>query len=250
MGRKFWMMPLALLALLATGCQTAEEPSLSFSERSAAYLVANADSPNEVTDTAVDQVIDAINSEDAATLATYLVSRDDAAGVDHAQAAIADYQTYFMGSRLVGFQRVGATVSNSQDAVQYELLSELGLTKNIYVIPTEKKPLVYDEFLGYSGLAKAQLDAFVQALKNQDATQLAAAISTNGGYSTAAAASAIATYDNRFDLDTMQFEFSDLNAVAQEFTYRITGTKNGIAVEHYVTVSFADGINIRDRWLR
>lgn len=196
-------------------------------------------------------VMDAINQGDAATLAEYMEKKGDDP-VQAAQAAIADYQTYLFDSRLVGFQPINAADSSSAAVKRYELITEAGLTKEIVVIQQADQIKVSDEFLDYSGMAKVRMSSFVAALQNQNAEQLAAALSTpQRSYSTYAAERAISSYQGRMHLDTLAFKFADLNEVAQQFTYTLVSTTpEGYEVEHDVTVAFGDGqIEIWDSWI-
>ncbi|MGP1387186.1 MAG: hypothetical protein ACTS2F_26745 [Thainema sp.] len=203
----------------------------------------------------VNVVMDAINHGDAATLAKYMAKSSDDP-IQAAEAAIADYQTYFLNSRLVGFQPIdaadAAAATGADSTSRYELISEAGLTKEITVIQQADQIQVSDEFLDYSGMAKARMSSFVGALQNQNAEQLAAALSTpQATYSTAWAERAIALYQDRMNLDTLAFKFVDLEPFTQQFTYSVVSkTPEGYELTHDVTVTFGDGqVEIQDSWI-
>lgn len=205
--------------------------------------------PDNTPEGVVNRVMDAINQGDAATLAKYMAKSGENP-IQAAESAIADYKTYFLGGRLVSFQAVDP--ANSAGEQRYELISEVGLTKEITVVQQADQLKVTDEFLDYSGMAKAKMSSFVGALQNQNAEQLAAALSTpQYPYSTYWAERAIAYYQERMDLDSIAFEFVDLNAVSQEFTYNVVSkAPEGYELEHYITVTFGNGqVEIQDPWL-
>lgn len=215
--------------------------------------------PDNTPEGVVNMVMDAINQDDAATLAKYMAKSGENP-IQAAEAAIADYKTYFLGSRLVGFHAVDESDPASQNTAEslanggkrYELITEAGLAKEITVVQQADQLKVTGEFLDYSGMAKAKMSSFVGALQNRNAEQLAAALSTpQRSYSTYWAERAIANYQNRMNLDTVAFEFVDLNSVSQEFTYNVVSkAPEGYELEHYVTVTFGNGqVSIQDPWL-
>ncbi len=259
-----WLLALATIGTVGialSGCQniSGNELATSIAELTTARDEETAAPPvpeisSQISDSTPDAVVnvamDAINQGDAATLAKYMANSGDDP-IQAAEAAIADYKTYFLGGRLVGFQPVDP--ADSAEGVQrYELISEVGLTKEITVVQQADQLKVTDEFLDYSGMAKAKMSSFVGALQNQNAEQLTAALSTpQYPYSTYWAERAIANYQERMNLDTVAFKFVDLNSVSQEFTYNIVSqSPEGYELEHYVTVTFYNGqITIQDPWL-
>lgn len=259
-----WLLALAAMGTVGTslsGCQNISGNELATSiaelttandEEKVAPAVPEISSriPDNTPEGVVNMVMDAINQGDAATLTKYMAKSGEDP-IQAAEAAIADYKTYFLDGRLVGFQPVDP--ANSAEGVQrYELISEVGLTKEITVVQQADQLKVTDEFLDYSGMAKAKMSSFVGALQNRNAEQLAAALSTpQRSYSTYWAERAIANYQERMNLDTVAFEFIDLDSVNQEFTYNVVSkAPEGYELEHYVTVTFGNGqITIQDPWL-
>lgn len=258
-----WLLALFTLATLGiplSGCQNfssnelvtsiAELTTAESEETEVSEPAISSHIPDNTPEGVVNRVMDAINQRDAATLAKYMANSGDNS-VQAAEAAIADYKTYFLNGRLVDLQPLDPADA-AEGPQRYELVSDTGLTKVITVVQQAEQLKVSDEFLDYSGLAKAQMSNFVAALQNQDAEQLAAALSTpRYPYSTYWAGRAIALYQERMNLDTLAFKFVDLNPATQQFTYSVVSeTPEGYKLEHDVTVTFGDGqVSIQDAWL-
>lgn len=199
----------------------------------------------EAADAMMAGVIDAINREQAELLVPYLLERDQ--DLQQVEAAIADYQTYFNGEPIAGFERLE---DSTPSRFNYRIYSNSGQSKTIAIDQTQSIRLI-DEFLLYSRWAKSLVSQFTAAIQAKDASGLAKILSPDDLiYPQTDARQAIASYASRFELETIQAEFVALAADQQYFVYKISGLQNGEPVDHLLHVLYGDGlVSIRDEFV-
>ncbi|GAB4377230.1 MAG: hypothetical protein Kow00121_26050 [Elainellaceae cyanobacterium] len=199
----------------------------------------------EAADAMMAGVVDAINQERAELLVPYLLERDQ--DPQQVEAAIADYQTYFNGEPIAGFERLKDSTSSR---FNYRIYNNSGQSKTIAINQAQSIRLI-DEFLLYSRWAKVLVARFTTAIQAKDAPELAKVLSPDDlVYPQADAEQAIDRYASKFELETIQAEFVALSVDQQHFVYKISGLHNGQPVEHLLQVLYGDGlVNIQDEWV-
>lgn len=242
------ILPIALLYLCATACQSPLVRSNSDSFRATAPLLAP-QTPSVWTSTQADRFIEAaivaINQNQPNTLLPYLLQRDQE--LENVQAAIEDFKTYFRGEPIQRFERLPDAIQEGvPQRFTYRLYSASGISKilSVYCDPRQEPPVrLMDEFLLYSRWVKASVDRYVTALQAQDSDLLAKTLNADDlPYPVAGAAKTIDFYAAKFDLQTLQYQFIGLDTKRDRFIYQISGTKAGQPVSHVITVRFGDGL--------
>ena len=194
-------------------------------------------------------VVAAINQNRSEVLVPYMLPRDQE--IENVRAAIEDFQTYFQSEPIQRFER---QPSAEVYRFNYRVFNPSGISKLISITQDanfEPAIRLIDEFFLYSRWAKSLAERYHTALKTKDVNQLARVLSSDDfPYPIAGATQVIDTYTARFDLATLEVKFVRLEAEQSQFIYRITGTKNGKPVAHWIGVVYGDGlVSLVDKFL-
>lgn len=251
----YQLILVGLIAVIACERRTDDSSIESRSNDATRYC----DSPGrsavlERANALVSRLIQAINSRDAATVAGLASFPGEQADSLAAVDALEGYRHHFAGQEITECQLVEEFPGQNTHIV-YRLGSVAGTSKTVGIYYDHRRDhlRVYDEFLRYFARAQRYSAAIVDAIRSQDARELARRLSVDDvEYPVGLAEQAIQNYGRRFGLPEIQLHYEglertprmgDLNAdLNRWFTYRITGAKDGRPVEHRVMLSHGDGL--------
>lgn len=205
------------------------------------------------TDFIVEKFINALNAEEAQDILECL--EPEKLGyytVETVETAIMDFKTYFKNSPITHYSYLSNN-PNIPNSSKYELISESGDRLEINVVYDEQEDIswISCEFLDYSYQTKHLLEKFTYALESESKILLTQILTLDDfDCSISDAAEIIEKYKEHFDLESLGYEFVDIDPRKQAFIYNITGEKDGIAVEHPIEISYKDGIiMLNDSWI-
>ncbi|HEY9699708.1 MAG TPA: hypothetical protein V6D10_20780 [Trichocoleus sp.] len=200
------------------------------------------------------KVVEAINRGDGESLLPYLLQRDQQK--ENVTAAINDFKTYFRGQPIQRFERqrveaLGQVANQPVQRFYYRLYGADGSQKETTVYQDQAGIRLTDEFFLYSYWAKLRAGQYLEAIQAKDAAHLAKLMSTEEkAYPVNQAAQTIAIYQAKFDLPSLQSQFTRLDPIAHQFVYTFSGAKAGQAVEHPIQVVYGDGlVQVKDSLL-
>lgn len=211
-------------------------------------------------DNLIEKFIMAINTSDIELLMTCVDDYDKRR--DGLLKAIENYKIYFNNQIVTGYDYLQKQDSGTSVLYNYRIVSIEGKKKNISIKSENKKIyLGFDNFIRYSQYGESKLKSYINSLKNRDINNLAfniwnsmEPINSNldlGIYPISKAEEVLKKYEQLFDLETINYEFTG-NTLSENgdghFIYQINGKKNNNSMEHKVNVAFGDGqVGISDK---
>ncbi|MEQ9672559.1 MAG: hypothetical protein RLO19_29955 [Coleofasciculus sp. G2-EDA-02] len=254
---KFIVLIISLSSVLFFGCSQAETVS-SRGETVAAETITQV--PDDqiakpltpaAADALIAATIEAINQENVNFFMPYLMERDRAS--ENVQAALEHYQAYFQGEEITDFERLGVEQlgkTGDKTPIQrfnYRIFTPSGMSNSISVYQDQSIRLD-DQFLLYSVYANRLVERYFDAIQSQDIEKLGKFLNLEGTlFSQEDLRGIISKYEDLFSLDSLNYQFTDLESDRQQFIYTLSG-KNGR--EHEIKVIYGDGlVSLHDNFI-
>lgn len=199
-------------------------------------------------DEVVQHVLEAIETNDAAALATWL--NRGASSRRFAESAIQEFERMLGRDRFVSFELITAQEDvplGTMRAYSYDLVTASGRRHRLYV-NFDRRVEVQSNVISYAYRARALVDSIISAIQHRDADRLARLLNPDDlHYPVPLAAEAIARYHDTYEGDSLRVIPRGLDEAGNFFRFTVSGSRGGTIRSHDVRVIFGDGlVGIRD----